>query len=64
MLSRLQRIPPHEVLGIDEALLANLDEDGENEILFQRSRDRSVDEILAMLIESKMRRSAWTVMPC
>jgi hypothetical protein len=47
--SVLNKKPAHEVLGIDAATLAALDEDGENAFLFKRDRDRTVSDVLAGL---------------
>lgn len=51
-LNHLQRIPPHEVLGIDPETFATLDEDGQNAILLERSQNRTAVEIIAGLKES------------
>jgi hypothetical protein len=45
----LRNLPPHEVMGVDKETYEKLDENGLNEILFQRNRHRSVPEILAEL---------------
>jgi len=47
--SYLNKKPAHEVMGIDAATLATLDEDGENAWLFQRNRHRSEADVLAEL---------------
>ena len=51
-LNHLQRIPAYEVIGVDPETFAKLDEDGENAILFERSRNRSPKEIVDSLIAS------------
>ncbi len=45
----LRNRPAHEVMGIDEAGFRALDENGINAILYQRNKDRPVDQILAEL---------------
>jgi hypothetical protein len=45
-LCHLQGRPPYEVLGIDRDTYRGLDEDGENAILFERNKDRSLNDIL------------------
>jgi hypothetical protein len=45
----LNKKPAQEVLGMDAATLAGLDEDGENAILFERNRKRTTAEVLAWL---------------
>jgi hypothetical protein len=47
--SHLNKKPAHEVLGMDAATFAGLDEDGENAWLFQRNRHRSEADVLAEL---------------
>ena len=47
--SYMEGRPAHVVLGIDEQKFKSLDEDGENAILFERSRARPVDEVLREL---------------
>jgi hypothetical protein len=42
----LRREPAHEVLGVDEARLPGLDEDGINQILHERHQDRPASEVL------------------
>ncbi|MFN8493263.1 MAG: ClbS/DfsB family four-helix bundle protein [Caldilineaceae bacterium] len=48
-LCHLQGQPPHTVLQIDESHFKQLDEDGENAILHQRSKNRPVADVLADL---------------
>ena len=48
----LNKKAPHEVLEIDAATYAGLDEDGENAIIFERNRDRATDDVLAGLERS------------
>ncbi|MGA2819111.1 MAG: ClbS/DfsB family four-helix bundle protein [Anaerolineales bacterium] len=45
----LRNLPAHEVMGIDEAGFHALDENGINAILYQRNKDRPVDQVLAEL---------------
>jgi hypothetical protein len=45
LLARLAGRPPHEALGIDEAVLAQ-DEDTENAAIFARHRQRPLPEVL------------------
>lgn len=45
-LRHLQGQPPYEVLGVDQDTYRKLDEDGENAILFERNKDRSLNDIL------------------
>jgi propanediol dehydratase large subunit len=47
--AHLNKKPAHEVMGMDAATLAELDEDGENAILFERNRKRTTAEVLAWL---------------
>ena len=47
--AHLNKKPAHEVMGMDAATLAGLDEDGENAILFERNRNRTTAEVLAGL---------------
>src|ERR1700690_2652245 len=47
--AHLNKKPAHEVMGMDAATLAGFDEDGENAILFERSRKRTTAEVLAWL---------------
>ena len=47
--AHLNKKPAHEVLEMDAATLAGLDEDGENAILFERNRKRTTAEVLAWL---------------
>lgn len=48
----LQNQPPYQVLQIDEARFKELDEDGLNAVLYQRSKTQSVAEVLANLQRS------------
>jgi len=45
----LNKKPLHEVMGMDAATLAGLDEDGENAILFERYRNLPTAEVLTWL---------------
>ena len=45
----LNKKPAHEVMEMDAAVLAGLNEDGENAILFERNRNRTTAEVLAGL---------------
>jgi DinB superfamily len=45
----LNKKPLHEVMKMDAAILAGLDEDGENAILFERYRNLPTDEVLTWL---------------
>ena len=47
--AHLIKKPAHEVMGMDAATLAGLDEDGENAILFERYRNLPTAEVLAWL---------------
>jgi len=47
--AHLNKKPAHEVMGMDAATLAGLDEDGENAILFERYRNLPTAEVLAWL---------------
>ena len=47
--AHLNKKPAHEVLGMDAATLAGLDEDGENAILFERYRNLPTAEVLSWL---------------
>ena len=47
--AHLNKKPAHEVMGMDAATLAGLDEDGENAILFERNHKRTTAEVLAWL---------------
>ena len=38
--------PSHIVIGIDEQKLKELDEDGENAVIFERNRKRTTDDVL------------------
>jgi hypothetical protein len=51
----LNKKPLHEVMGMDAATLAGLDEDGENAILFERYRNLSTAEVLAWLDDTYAR---------
>jgi hypothetical protein len=44
--SQLGDMPAYLVLGIDEQKLKELDEDGENAIIFERNRKRATDDVL------------------
>ena len=48
----LQGEPPHQVLQVDEATFERLDTDGLNAVLFERNRDRSVQDVLGDLHRS------------
>ena len=48
----LQGQPPHTVLQIDEKQFKQLDENGLNAVLYQRSKDQSVADVLAGLQRS------------
>ena len=39
--------PAHEAMQVDETTMAQADEDGLNDIIFRRNRDRPVSEVLA-----------------
>jgi len=45
----LHRQPPHEAMHLDVATFERLDEDGLNAVLYERHRDRSVEEVLTDL---------------
>jgi hypothetical protein len=45
----LQGQPPHEAIQIEKATLEHLEEDDINQILFERNRLRSVDDVLQEL---------------
>ena len=51
-LNHLQRIPPHEVMGIDQETFAALDEDGINALMVERNRNRSTAEVITAVKES------------
>lgn len=51
-LNHLQGQPPHVVLQIDETQFKQLDENGLNAVLYQRSKDQSVADVLAGLQRS------------
>ncbi len=38
--------PPHHVLGVDAATFETLDEDGMNAVIYERHKDRSVEDVL------------------
>jgi hypothetical protein len=42
----LQRVPSHEAMGIDADTMKNLDEDGINDIIYRRIKDRTAAEVL------------------
>ncbi len=44
--------PPHEAMGIDEATFKGLDEDGLNDLLFKRNRNRLAEAVLDDLRQS------------
>lgn len=48
-LHHLQGLPPHEVLGVDQATFGRGDEDELNAILFDRNRGGSLSDTLAEL---------------
>ena len=48
-LHHLQNRPPHEVLQLDEQQFSQLDENGQNAVLYQRHKDRPVAAVLADL---------------
>jgi uncharacterized protein (TIGR03083 family) len=48
-LHYLQNLPAHEVLDIDEEVFKRGDEDEMNDIFLQRSKDRSVSDVLSEL---------------
>src|SRR5512141_1956768 len=45
----LDKIPAHAAMGIDAEKYKELDENGINAVLFERNRDRSVEDVLAGL---------------
>ena len=47
--SYLGGMPAHQAMGIDEQKLKELDEDGENAVIFERNRGRSTEEVLSEL---------------
>ena len=51
-LHYFRRLPPHEVMGVDEATYERVDEDGQNAILFERDKDRPAAEVIAELRQS------------
>ncbi len=51
-LYHLRNQPPHEVMGVDEESFEKLGEDGLNDVLFRRNKDRPAAEILAGLRRS------------
>ena len=44
--------PPHEVLQVEAATFARLDEDGQNDLLYQRHKARPLEAVLDELEES------------
>jgi hypothetical protein len=50
--SYLQGQPPHQVLQMDEAALERMDENEINQVIFERNRLRSVEEVLKELHQS------------
>jgi hypothetical protein len=42
----LNKKPAHEAMGMEATTLAGLDETGENAVLFERDRDRTVSDVL------------------
>ena len=50
--SSLNKRPGHEVLEIDAATYAGLDEDGENAMIFERNRSRTTADVLSDLERS------------
>ena len=46
ILHDLQGYPPHEAMQVDEATYERLDEDGQNAVLYERNRERSVADVL------------------
>lgn len=53
-LSYLGSTPAHEAFGMDEATLKGLSEDGINAVIFERNRDRPVEEVLDNLRRSHL----------
>jgi len=51
-LHHLRDLPPHEVMGVDQATFEQVDENGLNAILFERNRSRSIADVLAGLNRS------------
>jgi hypothetical protein len=51
-LYHLRNQPPHEVMGVDAESFETLGEDGLNDVLFRRNRDRAAAEIAAALRSS------------
>jgi len=51
-LNHLQNMPPHLAMQINEETFKTLDENGLNAILYERSRDRTVADVLADLQQS------------
>ena len=47
--AHLNKKPEHEVMGMDAATVAGLDEDGENAILFERYRNLPTAEVLTWM---------------
>ena len=52
LLCHLQGQPPHQALQIDEATLERLDQDGVNQVLFERNRLRPREDVLEELQQS------------
>ena len=48
----LGKKPVHEVMEMDSETYGHLDEDGENAVLFERSRDRTVSDVIEGLKRS------------
>lgn len=46
LLHYIGKQPESEAMGIDEHILKDLDEDGENALIFERNRDRTVADVL------------------
>jgi len=44
--------PPHAAMEVDEATYERLDEDGMNAVLYERNKDRPVDDVLSGLRRS------------
>jgi hypothetical protein len=43
----LQRLPSHEAMGIDAETMKDLDEDGINDVIYHRIKDRTAGQVLA-----------------
>lgn len=52
VLNHLRRVPPYEVFDIEPEVYARLKEEDINAILFERNRDRSMEDIVAFLGET------------